>query len=547
MDFDTIRYEVADGLCRAHPRPARAHERNDQPDGPRGVRRARRPRADPTHPRAGAHRCRQGLLSWRRPQAFHQRRTRRGPDARREFEVTTLLHEIPAVTVAAINGACAGAGLGWALACDLRVMTASAKLNTAFLDVAVAGDMAIPWSLPRIVGAARARDLSFFPRRIEADEAERIGIVARVFADDTFRDDAESLLTTLLEKSPTALRGLKQNYLAAEQHDLRRLRRHTRPSGISRSPRAPTRPRRSGPSSRSASRCSDDPPPPGRPRRPRSRRGRRRSRPTARARGRVQRSGRRDVRPAQRRAPRRHAVHRGRLADHRRHGRRPPARTLGGRWRLHGDQPHRRPVSVPRTCGEPSAIRTAFEADDHGYQIWQLHPGDTGGSFLEIDFQPGGDDPNGPWMPAGPDWQRAVRTDVVDGITGVELAVPDPDTTAARWREILGQPHFDNAEIRWSQGTGGLVAVDLGDGDDGAPTASAASTSGSDDGAQAWLACFHERPSSRPASHRCAAGDGGDVAPVGGHRVLVPRAVAAHPGCRRSASRADPAGVRGQR
>ena len=108
-------------------------------------------------------------------------------------------------------------------------------------------------------------------------------------------------------------------------------------------------------------------------------------------------------------------------------------------------------------------VRTAFEADDHGYQIWQLHPGDTGGSFLEIDFQPGGDDPHGPWTPAGPDWQRAVRTDIVSVITAVELAVPDPDKTSTRWREILGQPHFDNAEIRWSDGTGGLVAVELGD------------------------------------------------------------------------------------
>lgn len=108
-------------------------------------------------------------------------------------------------------------------------------------------------------------------------------------------------------------------------------------------------------------------------------------------------------------------------------------------------------------------IRTAFEADDHGYQIWQLHPGDTGGSFLEIDFQPGGDDPHGPWMPAGPDWQRAVRTDVVGAISAVELAVPDPDVTSTRWREILGQPHFDNAEIHWSEGAGGLVAVELGD------------------------------------------------------------------------------------
>lgn len=106
-------------------------------------------------------------------------------------------------------------------------------------------------------------------------------------------------------------------------------------------------------------------------------------------------------------------------------------------------------------------IRTALEADDHGYKIWQLHPGDTGGSFLEIDFQPGGEVPNGPWMPAGPDWQRAVRTDVVDGIIGVELAVPEPDKVAARWTEILGQPHFDNAQIHWTEGTGGLVAVDL--------------------------------------------------------------------------------------
>jgi 2-(1,2-epoxy-1,2-dihydrophenyl)acetyl-CoA isomerase len=135
----------------------------------------------------------------------------------REFTVTTLLHEIPAVTVAAINGACAGAGMGWALACDLRVISAGAKMNTAFLDVAVAGDMAIPWSLPRLVGAGRARDLSFRPRRITADEALAIGLVSEVFPDETFRDDAEAVVQTLLKKSPTALRGLKQHYVVAER------------------------------------------------------------------------------------------------------------------------------------------------------------------------------------------------------------------------------------------------------------------------------------------------------------------------------------------
>lgn len=135
----------------------------------------------------------------------------------RDFRVATLLHEMPAVSVAAINGACAGAGLGWAMACDLRVMSAAARLNTAFLDVAVAGDMGLPWSLPRIVGAARARDLSFLPRRIEAEEALKIGLVSRVLPEDGFRNETEDLISGLLGKSPTALLGLKHNYVAAER------------------------------------------------------------------------------------------------------------------------------------------------------------------------------------------------------------------------------------------------------------------------------------------------------------------------------------------
>jgi len=112
-------------------------------------------------------------------------------------------------------------------------------------------------------------------------------------------------------------------------------------------------------------------------------------------------------------------------------------------------------------------IRKVIDADEHGYKIMQLHPSDTGGSFLEIDFQPGGDDPQGPWMPAGPDWQRAVHTDVVDSITGVELRVPDAEKVAARWSEILDRPlddgaiALDNAAVRIGEGTGGLVAVDV--------------------------------------------------------------------------------------
>lgn len=113
-----------------------------------------------------------------------------------------------------------------------------------------------------------------------------------------------------------------------------------------------------------------------------------------------------------------------------------------------------------RERASSAGVRTAFEfTDDDGYQGWQLHPGDTGGSFLEIDVQPPGDDD--PWMPAGAGWQHAVRTDVVDGIVAVELEVPDPDATAGRWRELLGREHFDDAELRWTAGGRGLVGVDL--------------------------------------------------------------------------------------
>ena len=79
------------------------------------------------------------------------------------FGITRLLHDMPAVTIAAVNGAAAGAGFGWACACDLRFAKASAVFNSAFLDVAVAGDMAGPWSLPRLVGGAKDASSTSFP------------------------------------------------------------------------------------------------------------------------------------------------------------------------------------------------------------------------------------------------------------------------------------------------------------------------------------------------------------------------------------------------
>jgi 2-(1,2-epoxy-1,2-dihydrophenyl)acetyl-CoA isomerase len=135
----------------------------------------------------------------------------------RDFDAALLLHEMPAVTIAAVNGACAGAGFGWACACDLRLAAESAVFNSAFLTVAVAGDMAGPWTLPRIVGAAQARELYFLPEKFSATEALRIGLVARVFPDASFRAEVAAIAQRLASASPAALRTMKANFVDAEK------------------------------------------------------------------------------------------------------------------------------------------------------------------------------------------------------------------------------------------------------------------------------------------------------------------------------------------
>lgn len=143
------------------------------------------------------------------------------PNRKEYFQITSMLHEMPKVTVAAINGACAGAGFGWACACDLRYAASNATFNTAFLGVAISGDMAGPWLLPRILGATKARELYFLPGKFDAAEAERIGLVARVFPEASFRGEVESIMDRLAQAAPLAIGEMKKNFVNAENMPLR--------------------------------------------------------------------------------------------------------------------------------------------------------------------------------------------------------------------------------------------------------------------------------------------------------------------------------------
>lgn len=129
----------------------------------------------------------------------------------------TLLHTMPQVTIAAIDGGCAGAGMGYAAACDFRFATLEARFSTAFLNVGVSGDMGLAWSLTRILGGARARELLFFPEKLTGQQALEMGLVTRLFARETLQEDVLILADQLCAREPFALRMMKANCLSAEE------------------------------------------------------------------------------------------------------------------------------------------------------------------------------------------------------------------------------------------------------------------------------------------------------------------------------------------
>jgi 2-(1,2-epoxy-1,2-dihydrophenyl)acetyl-CoA isomerase len=137
------------------------------------------------------------------------------------YHAATLLHTMPQVTIAAIDGGCAGASMGWAAACDFRFASDRARFSTAFLNVGVSGDMGLAWCLPRLLGAARARELLLFPEKITAAQALQFGFVTRLFGAQALHGAVLSLAEQLAARNPIALRMMKANLLSAEQLGLR--------------------------------------------------------------------------------------------------------------------------------------------------------------------------------------------------------------------------------------------------------------------------------------------------------------------------------------
>jgi 2-(1,2-epoxy-1,2-dihydrophenyl)acetyl-CoA isomerase len=117
--------------------------------------------------------------------------------------------------VGAINGIAAGAGASLAFACDVRIAAQGASFLLAFGRIGLVPDSGATWLLPRLVGAAKAAELALTGTSLSAADAERLGLVAKVVADSSVVDEAQTVAGRLANLAPRALALTKRALEAA--------------------------------------------------------------------------------------------------------------------------------------------------------------------------------------------------------------------------------------------------------------------------------------------------------------------------------------------
>jgi 2-(1,2-epoxy-1,2-dihydrophenyl)acetyl-CoA isomerase len=138
----------------------------------------------------------------------------------RHHEIILGMRNCPKIIIGAINGPAFGAGLGLALACDLRLAAASARFGTAFANVGFSGDFGGSYHLTQLAGPAKARELYLLGEPIDAHEALRLGLVTKVVSDETLAEEALALARRFARGPRIAYAYMKRNLLLAESGSL---------------------------------------------------------------------------------------------------------------------------------------------------------------------------------------------------------------------------------------------------------------------------------------------------------------------------------------
>lgn len=123
--------------------------------------------------------------------------------------------------IAAIHGACVGAGIDMVTACDLRIASSDAYFSVEEIHIGMAADVGTLQRLPKLIAPAIAAELAYSGRRFQADEAKTIGLVSAVHADkDALMAAARDMAHAIAKRSPLALAGIKRNLAYARDHSV---------------------------------------------------------------------------------------------------------------------------------------------------------------------------------------------------------------------------------------------------------------------------------------------------------------------------------------
>jgi len=137
--------------------------------------------------------------------------------------IPLALTSCPKVTLACINGAAMGAGLGIALACDFRIANHSARFGVSFVKIALGTDFGVAWLLPRIIGEPRARELTLTGEIFDAQTASTMGLLTRLVDDDALLAETQSWAQRFARGPQVALANIKRNLLGAQRLTLSEL------------------------------------------------------------------------------------------------------------------------------------------------------------------------------------------------------------------------------------------------------------------------------------------------------------------------------------
>ncbi len=129
-----------------------------------------------------------------------------------DFQVTfSYIMSVRKPIIVAVNGACAGLGMSIALLCDMRFASENTKFVTAFAHRGLVAEHGQSWILPRLIGPARALDLLWSSRKLNAEEAMEFGLVERIFPAESLLDETKAYIQVLADSSaPVSMMLMKQ-------------------------------------------------------------------------------------------------------------------------------------------------------------------------------------------------------------------------------------------------------------------------------------------------------------------------------------------------